>query len=55
MEKGIVSADDSYILLAINCRQIPHAQCGSVIPYVVQTFLPFGNAAVTFDVRTGKS
>lgn len=53
VEKGIVGTNDGYVL-AINCREIPHARFGSVIPYVVQAFLPFGNATVTFDVRTGK-
>jgi len=53
VEKGIVGPSDGYVL-AINCREIPHARFGSVIPYVVQAFLPFGNAAVAFDVRTGK-
>jgi hypothetical protein len=53
VEKGIIRPDDGYIL-AINCREIPHARFGGVIPYVVQAFLPFGNAAVAFDDRTGK-
>jgi hypothetical protein len=53
VEKGIVGPGDGYVL-AINCREIPHARFGGVIPYVVQAFLPFGNAAVAFDVRTGK-
>ena len=52
VEKGIVEPDDGYVL-AINCREIPHARFGGVIPYVVQAFLPFGNPAVAFDIRTG--
>jgi hypothetical protein len=53
MGKGIISPENGFIL-AINCREIPHAWIGGVIPYVVQAFLPFGNPAVAFDIRTGQ-
>ncbi|HEY3489830.1 MAG TPA: hypothetical protein VGK27_06890 [Candidatus Deferrimicrobiaceae bacterium] len=53
LEKGIIGIDDGYIL-AINCRMIPHASFGGVIPYPIQAYLPFGHPAVSFDVRTGK-
>jgi hypothetical protein len=51
--KEIVSAADAYIL-ALNCRDIPHAWLGGVIPFVVQAYLPFGPLSLTFDRRTGK-
>jgi hypothetical protein len=50
-KRGIVKPQDAYIL-AINCRGIPHAWLGGVIPYVIQAFLPFGPMSLTFDIRT---
>jgi len=49
--RGIVKPQDGYIL-AINCRAIPHAWLGGVIPYAIQAFLPFGPLTLMFDIRT---
>ncbi len=53
VEKGIVRSDDSYVV-AINCREIPHARYGGVIPYALQAFLPFGPLTADYDLQTGK-
>ena len=51
LEKGIVSAEDFYVL-AINSRGIRHApDCGSM-PHFVQPFLAFGPLAVAIDAKT---
>ena len=50
-KRGIITPQDAYIL-AINCREIPHAWLGGVIPYVIQAFLPFGPLSLTFNIRT---
>jgi hypothetical protein len=51
LAKGIVQPDDQ-ILLAINCRGIPHAPCGAELPYVLKAFLPIGALAVVLDRDT---
>lgn len=51
-KKEIISPNDSY-LLAINCRSIPHAPFGDVLPYFIQAYLPFGPYAVSIDRETG--
>jgi len=51
VEKGIVQPSDQYVL-AINSRGIPHAPYGSVLPYFVQAFLPFGHPTIAIDVNT---
>lgn len=48
LKKGIVDVSDHYVV-AVNCRGIPHAPYGSVLPYGVMAYLPFGHPAVTID------
>ena len=48
LKKRIVDVTDHYVV-AINCRGIPHALYGSVLPFGVMAFLPFGDPAVTID------
>ena len=54
IQKGIINQDDGYIL-AINCRGIPHARFGSVIPYALQAFLSLGPLTVAFDPISSKT
>jgi type I restriction enzyme S subunit len=51
LAKGIVQSHDQ-MLLAINCRGIPHAPYGAEIPYVLKAFLPLGALAVVVDRDT---
>jgi hypothetical protein len=51
LAKGIISAEDSYVL-AINCREIPHARYGTDIPYFIQAFLPIGPLTFAFDKKS---
>ncbi len=49
--KGIISENDGYIV-AINSNKIPHAYFGSILPYHVQAFLPFGDFTVAINPKT---
>src|SRR5260221_1045582 len=49
--KGIVSEGDGYIV-AINSNKIPNAYFGSILPYHVQAFLPFGPFTVAINPKT---
>ncbi|MGH7215663.1 MAG: hypothetical protein ACREIG_00350, partial [Nitrospiraceae bacterium] len=51
MDKGIVSAEDHYVL-AVNSRRIRHAPYGNSMPYFIQAFLPFGPLTVEVDTKT---
>lgn len=51
--KGLVGTDD-LLLLAINCRGIPHAPYGADMPFFLKAFLPFGNLTLELDTRTRK-
>jgi hypothetical protein len=53
LEKKIINSDDLY-LLAINSRGIPHGPLGNTLPFFVQAFLPFGNAAMDLNTKTLK-
>jgi hypothetical protein len=53
VRKGIIGPDDGYIV-AINCREIPHARYGGVIPYALQAFLPFGPLTAVYVLRKGQ-
>jgi hypothetical protein len=49
--KGIISENDGYIV-AINSNKIPYAYFGSILPYHVQAFLPFGDFTVAVNPKT---
>ena len=51
--KGIISENDGYVV-AINSKKIPCANFGSVLPYHVQAFLPFGDFTVAINPKTNK-
>lgn len=51
LAKGIVQPNDQ-ILLAINCRGIPHAPNGVEIPYILKAFLPLGALTLALDRET---
>lgn len=50
-QKGLIKEKDSYVV-AINSRGIPHAPYGSVLPYHVHAFLPFGPLSACLDRKT---
>jgi hypothetical protein len=52
-DKGIISENDGYVV-AINSNKIPNAYFGSVLPYHVQAFLPFGDFTVAINPKTHK-
>ena len=50
-DNKIIAKDDLYIV-AINSSQIPHASCGSTLPYHIQAFLPIGSPTVRINPKT---
>lgn len=50
-KKGIISENDGYVV-AINSNKIPHAFLGSILPYHVQSFLPFGPLTIAINTKT---
>lgn len=53
MQKGIVQPGEP-VLLAINCRGIPHAAYGAELPYIVKAVFPVGAYTVAIDTRTNE-
>lgn len=53
VERGIIGSGDHYII-ALNCRKVPHAPYGSVLPYGIMACLPFGHLTAIFDKEKKK-
>jgi len=49
--KGVITENDGYVV-ALNANKIPNAFFGSILPFHVQAFLPFGPLTVAINPRT---
>jgi hypothetical protein len=51
LAKGMISADDGYVV-AINANKVPNAFFGSLLPFHISAYLPFGAYTVAINPKT---